>query len=67
MCGYFFEGRNNSGNRSGCLLSARETLCSDSSEPFETLLACLATFDSPDACDMNGYPLPETCWPLSRL
>ena len=65
-CSYFVDTSNHAGNRAGCMLAARESLCSDSSEPFETLLSCLATFDTP-ACGPTGYVVSETCWPLSRL
>ena len=65
-CGFFIEGSTNSGNLSGCRLSARETLCSDSTEPFETLTTCLPML-APTTCDTNGYPVPEACWPLGRL
>jgi hypothetical protein len=65
-CSYFVDTENHAGNRSGCMLAARESLCSDSSEPFETLLSCIATFDTP-ACDPTGYLVSEVCWPLRSL
>lgn len=67
-CGYTSpDTGQHSGNRSGCLLAARETLCSNSTKPFEALTSCIATFDMPAACVADGYPLPDECSSLSVL
>lgn len=61
-CGFTSpETGQDSGNRGGCELAAREALCSNSTRPDADLTACLATFDAPAACVTDGYPLPDAC------
>lgn len=66
-CGFVIGSSTDSGNRSGCRLSAREKLCSDSTEPFETLTSCLSAMGAAPTCETNGYVVPEVCDALSRL
>jgi hypothetical protein len=62
VCGFTSpETGQDSGNRAGCELAAREALCSNSTRADGDLTACLATFDTPAACVTDGYPLPDAC------
>ena len=67
-CGFTSaEAGQNAGNRGGCELAAREALCSNSTAPFDDLTGCLASFDTPEACVTDGYPLPPICASLLDL
>ncbi len=63
-CGYVFSNGNSpGGNRSGCELSAFDSLCGDSTSTPEEVEACVATFQ-PAECVELGYPVDDACLPL---